>query len=168
MEGIDGYDLWLRWEPEARDITQLLKGYDLKKYKDVVFCGYGEPTMKLNVLLEVAHWIKQNHPNVKTRINTNGQANLYHKKDVTPRLNGLIDRLSISLNAPTAKEYQEICHSEFGEDAFYGVLEFARLAKRHVLGVRVTVVDVIGDEKIKKCRKLADENGLELYVRHSA
>ena len=167
MDGIDGYDLWLRREPEARDVTELLNGYDLTKYKDIVFCGYGEPTLKLDVLLDIARWIKTDNPDVITRINTNGQANLFYKKDITPLFDGLIDKLSISLNAPTAAEYQKICHSAFGEDAFYGVLDFARRAKTHVPKVRLTVVDMIEEEEIKRARELADENGLELYVRHS-
>jgi TatD family-associated radical SAM protein len=123
--------------------------------------------MKLDELLAVAKYLRERYPEIVMRINTNGQANLYHNQDVTPKFSGLIDKLSVSLNAPDAKEYQRICHSDFGEDAFTGILEFSRLAKKYVPSVRLTVVDVIGEEKIEKCRKVADENGLSLYVRHS-
>jgi len=167
MDGIDGYDLWLRREPDAQDIISKIKEYDVEKFNEIVFCGYGEPTIKLYVLLEVAKYVKEKYPDLETRINTNGQANIFFKKDVTPLLDGLIDKLSISLNAPTAEEYQKICHSGFGEDAFGEILKFSRLAKKHVPKVRLTVVDMIGESKIAQCQKIADENGLELYVRHS-
>lgn len=165
MDGIDGYDLWLKREPSADDVIKGLKDYKMSNYKEIVFCGYGEPTMKLDILLDIAKHIKATYPDKITRINTNGQANLYHRMDVTPRLDGLIDKLSISLNAPNSKEYQEICHSVYGEDAFEGMLEFAKLAKNHVSKVRLTVVDIIGEEKINKCQKVADVYGIKLYVR---
>jgi TatD family-associated radical SAM protein len=167
MDGIDGYDLWLRREPCAEDVIKSFSEYDMALYKEMVFCGYGEPMLRLDVLLDVARYIKREYHGIVTRINTNGQANFYYGKDITPRLDGLIDKLSISLNAPDAKEYQLICHSDYGEDAFEGILEFARLALAHVGGVRLTVVDVIGEDKISRCREIARNNGLELYVRHS-
>ncbi len=167
MDGIDGYDLWLSKDPETKDIIESLEEFDVMNYKEIVFCGYGEPTMKLDVLLESAKHIKENYPEMKTRINTNGQANLYHKKDITPLFEGLIDKISISLNAPNSKEYQDICHSGFGEQAFDGILEFSKLAKKHVPNVRLTVIDLIGEEKIARCQSLADENELTLYVRKS-
>ena len=166
-DGIDGYDLWLSREPDVKDVAEALEKYDMTEYKEIVFCGFGEPMMRLDVLLNVAKYIKRHYPVLKTRINTNGQANLFYGKDITYKLDGVIDSLSISLNAPDAQEYQLICHSDYGEDAFKGILEFAKLAKKHVDCVRLTVVDIIGEEKIKRCRKLAEERDLTLYVRKS-
>ncbi len=166
-DGVDGYDLWLTHEPSSDEVIKQLEEHNIADYREIVFCGYGEPTIRLDVLLAVAGFIKNNYPSVKTRINTNGQANLYHKKDITPKFKGLIDKLSVSLNAPNAKKYQKICISDYGEDAFCGLLEFSKHASRHTESVRLTVVDVIGDEEIAECRKIAEENGLELYIRPS-
>jgi TatD family-associated radical SAM protein len=167
MDGIDGYDLWLSREPDADDVAEALKKYDVEQYKEIVFCGYGEPLMRLDVLLDIAKYVKQHYPMLKTRINTNGQANLFYARDITAELEGVIDMLSISLNAPDAHQYQQICHSDFGEDAFEGILEFAIHAQKCVESVRLTVVDVIGEDKVKRCQQLADEKGLALYVRQS-
>ena len=166
-DGIAGYDLWLKREPSTHDIIEAFEKSRPQNHKEAVFCGYGEPTMKLDILLEFARYIKEHYPEMPVRINTNGQANLYHKKDITPLFEGTIDKISISLNAPTAAEYQEICHSVFGEFAYEGILEFAQLAKCYVKKVRLTVVDIIGDKKIKKCSEVAAQNGIELYVRTS-
>ncbi len=166
-EGIGGYDLWLENEPTADEVIESLEKHNVKNFKEIVFCGYGEPTVKLNVLLVIAKYVKEKYPKLITRINTNGQANLFHGKDVTPNLVGLIDKLSVSLNAPDAQQYQMICRSDFGEEAYKGLLEFSKLALKRGLSVRLTVVDIIGEEKIAQCQKIADDNGLKLYVRHT-
>ena len=154
----DGYygDLWLDREPTADDLS---------KYTEVVFCGYGEPTMRLDVLLAAAKHIKE-ISDLPTRINTNGLANLYFGRDVTPELEGLIDVVSISLCAASAEEYDSICHSRFGLAAYDGLIEFARLASRYVSKVKMTVVDTtIPPEDIEKCREIARSAGAELRVR---
>lgn len=166
MDGIDGYDLWLIKEPAINDVVNDLNAYKIENYNEVVFCGFGEPTIKLDVLLGVSKYIKDKNHNTKIRINTNGQANLYHGFDVTPKFAGLIDSISISLNFPNKTEYQEICHSDFGEDSYEGLLEFARLSKKYVSNIRLSVVDIIGDEKIEECQKIADNNNIELFIRH--
>jgi TatD family-associated radical SAM protein len=74
--GIGDYDLWLETEPTASQVIQQIA--DPKQYNEIVFCGYGEPTIKLDELLEIAAWVKVNGG--KVRINTNGQANLIHGK----------------------------------------------------------------------------------------
>ena len=166
-DGIDGYDLWLNREPSAREVIKELEKYGPNNYSEVVFCGYGEPTMRLDVLLECARYMKENYSAKPVRINTNGQGNLYHNKDITPQFEGLIDKISISLNAPSEQEYQNICHSIFGNEAYEGLLVFARHAKSHVGEVRLTVVDIIGKEKIDRCKEVADKHNLKLYVRRS-
>ena len=158
-------DLWLTKEPTAADVIEALGKFDVDSYKEVVFCGYGEPTMRLDTLLEIAAYIKKNYK-CSVRINTNGHANAIHKADVTPRLRGLIDTLSISMNAPDAKSYDEICKCCFGEAGFDYMLDFANRAAAHVPHVLLSIVDIMPEEDIERCRKLAEQNGCKLRVRH--
>ena len=112
--------------------------------------------MRLQVVIDVARHIKNNYPNTPIRINTNGQANLIYGEDVTPQFKGLVDVMCISLNAENAGKYNEICHSEYGEEAFYSILEFARKCRNYIPRVVLSVVE-LPDIDIGKCRKLADE-----------
>lgn len=163
---VNGKDnLWLDREPTIDEIKTDFKRRDLSEYDDVVFCGYGEPMMRADVVIEIAKWLKKNHPDIKIRINTNGQANIIYKKDITPQLEGIIDCVSISLNAENAEKYQKLCKSEFGEEAYTGLLEFARLAKRHVPEVVLSVVDIMKPEEIEQCRKIAEDCGVTFRVR---
>lgn len=159
-----GHDLWLEREPEKEEVWAQIQKQEMGKYREIVFCGYGEPTMRLADLVWIAGKIKA-HYDIPIRINTNGQANLLYQKDVTPMLAGLIDTVSISLNASEAKKYDEICHSIFGEAAFEGLLDFASKCKAHVPHVVLSVVDVIGEKEIAACRALADRLGVTLRVR---
>jgi TatD family-associated radical SAM protein len=136
---------------------------DPSKYSEVVFCGYGEPMVKLDEIIAIARVLKEK--GTKIRINTNGQANLYHGKNIVPLLEGLVDVVSISLNAPTAEKYQEICHSIYGVDAFDAVLDFARECAKVIPKVVFTVVDLLPPEDMERCRRIADEIGVELRVR---
>ena len=131
--------------------------------QEVVFCGYGEPLMRLRVVIDVAKHLKR-HIGLPIRVNTNGQANRIYGEDVTPQLEGLIDIVSISLNAENAEKYNEICHPEYGEDAFYSILEFTRKSKNHVPKVIVSVVDVPNID-LEKSRKLAEELDVEFRIR---
>ncbi len=162
--GVDHIDLWLEREPTAEEIISALEKNNYKDYKEVIFCGYGEPLMRFDVVMEVCKYIKKNS-GVKVRINTNGHANHCAGRDVTPEMEGLVDTLSISLNASNAKEYQKICKCNFGEDGFYEMLDFAKKSARFVPHVVLSVVDVIGKEEIEKCRRIAEEAGVEYRVR---
>lgn len=165
-DNVNGKDnLWLDREPEIDEIKADFKTRDLSKYDAVVFCGYGEPMMRADVVLEIAKWIKEISPQTKLRINTNGQANLIYKKDITPSLEGLIDAVSISLNAENAEKYQKLCLSVFGEAAYDGLLEFARLAKKYVPEVVLSVVDIMTPDEIEACRKIAEDCGVSFRVR---
>ena len=165
-DDVNGEDnLWLDREPTVDEIKADFETRDLDKYDAVVFCGYGEPMMRTDDILEVAEWLKEKNPAVKIRINTNGQANLINKRDVTPELGGIIDAVSISLNAENAQKYQQVCASEFGEAAYDGLLEFARLAKEYVPEVVFSVVDVMSKEEIEACRKIAADCGVSFRVR---
>jgi len=160
--GVGGYNLWLEKEPTTKEIIEAIG--DPTSYKEVVFCGYGEPMMRLQVVIDVAKYLKKTYPNVPIRVNTNGQANIIYGEDITPQLAGLIDVISISLNAENAGKYNEICHPEYGEEAFYSILEFTRKCKSHIPRVIVTVVDIPGID-VAKFNKLAEELGVEFRIR---
>ena len=165
-DGVNGKDnLWLDREPTVEEIKEDFGKRDIDKYDAVVFCGYGEPMMRADEVIEIAKWLKENNPSVRIRINTNGQANLIHKRDITPELGGVVDTVSISLNAENAQKYQQVCVSEFGEAAYEGLTEFARLAKEYVPEVIFSVVDVMSKEEIDACRRIAEDCGVIFRVR---
>ncbi len=158
-------DLWLRREPTVDEICDSIFARDLTKYTELVFCGYGEPTERIDDILEVARRFKE-RSDLPIRINTNGQGSMIAGYDITPRLAGLIDVLSISLNTADAKSYQAICRSRFGEAAYQGLLDFAKAATRYVPKVILSVVDTtIPSEEIEACREIAASCGVTLRVR---
>lgn len=162
--GVGGYDLWLKQEPTLEEMIQELDDVDLKQYQEVVFCGYGEPLLRLDEVVALAAEMKK-RADVPVRVNTNGHANLIFGRDVTPQLKG-IDTLSISLNARDEAQYNEICQPSV-EGAYEAVKEFARLSKKHVKHVVLSVVDtIISDADIAECRQIAAEIGVPLRVRH--
>lgn len=165
-DGVNGKDnLWLDREPTIDEIKSDFEKRELDKYDAIVFCGYGEPMMRTDVILEIAKWLKSKMPTLSIRINTNGQANLICGRDITPELKGLIDCISISLNAENAQKYQQVCNSDYGEDAYFGLLEFARLAKKYVPKVVFSVVDVMSENEIEACRQIAKDCGVNFRVR---
>ena len=159
-------DLWLEREPTAEEVIAEIKERDLAKYENLVFCGFGEPTERLYDLLTVAEAVKNYRPETVIRLNTNGQANLIAGKDITPLFAGKVDIISVSLNAPTARGYDAICHSRFGEAAFDGLLDFAVKAKPYCKKVIFSVVDEsLSPAEIDACRDLSEKLGIELRVR---
>ena len=163
----DGYygDLWLDSEPSSDDVINELKNRDLSSYSELVFCGYGEPTIKIDEIVSISKFVRS-ISNIHIRINTNGQANLIHGYDVTPKLEGLVDEVSVSLNTANSADYQKICHSDFGEAAYAGLIEFASLCSLHVGKVVLSVVDTtIPEADIEKCRDIAKGAGVELRGR---
>ena len=158
-------DLWLENEPTVDEICESILTRDLSKYTEIVFCGYGEPTERIDDILAVARRVKA-VCNLPIRINTNGQGSMIAGRDITPELAGLIDVVSISLNTADAESYQAICHSRFGTAAYQGLLDFAKAAKRYVPKVVLSVVDTtIPDAEIEECRKIAEYCGVTLRVR---
>lgn len=156
--------LWLEREPTTGEIISDILTRDLSKYTEVVFCGFGEPTMRLDVLLETAKKIRA-ISNVLIRINTNGLSDISNGFTTSEKMAGLIDIISISLNASTPEKYDDVCHSQFGLKALPAILEFTKSAVRFVPTVMMTVVDTIGEEEIENCRKLCAETGAEFKVR---
>lgn len=163
-DGGMGYDLWIDREPGVSEMVEDIKAKGIENYKELVLCGYGEPTERFDDMLSVVKEIKEYCP-VKVRLNTNGHANLIAGKSVTYKMEGLIDIVSISLNAPDARRYNEICKCQFGEEGFYAMLDFAKEAKGFVSEVVLSVVDVMDKEDIEKCRKIAEDIGVKFRVR---
>ena len=159
-------NLWFQSEPTLEDIKKAMDEFDFTEYDELVYCGYGEPTCALDNLLASAAYIKEKN-NIKIRLNTNGLANLYHKRNIVPELAKVVDNVSISLNAPTAEKYQEVTRPQF-EDAFPAMLEFAELAKEAFEHTQFSIVDVLPEDEIKACQKIADDRGIYLKIRKFA
>jgi len=156
---VKGHNLRLEREPTALQLIKAIK--DPRDYKEVVFCGIGEPLLRLNIVKKVSKWIKDNGGRV--RINTNGHGNLINKRNIVPELAGLVDSISVSLDAENEKKYEKVCRPQI-KDSFQGMLEFVREAKEVIPDVRLTVVK-IPQIDIKKCEALAKELGVPLRVR---
>jgi radical SAM enzyme (TIGR04100 family) len=165
-DGAYGSDpLWLEHQPSADEIIESIKTRDLSKYSEVVFCGYGEPTCELETLLKVADYIKS-VSRIKTRLNTNGLSNIINGRNTEQDFKGRLDAVSVSLNAPTKEEYDEVTRPSFKDtDCFKAMFDFAQTVKEYVPEVMFTVVDVIGEDKIELSRQLAEKAGITLRVR---
>lgn len=160
----DNDSLWLEHEPSFEEITAAFDSFDRTGVTDAVFCGYGEPTMRADMLVRTAEYIKQ-HSDLRIRLNTNGLVRLIHPNFDIERFRGLIDIVSISLNAPDAKRYNEVTRPHFGEKSFQVMLDFAADMKKMGVDTRFTVVDVITKDEIERCHALADSMGIPLRVR---
>ena len=166
-EMMEDNTLWLKeGEPSVDAVLELFAQYDLSVINELVFCGFGEPLERLADVCTVVDTLKQKYPSLKVRVNTIGLANLIYERDVTPKLEGRVDTISISLNAPNEEEFLELTRSRFGIKSYEALKEFAVLAKRYVPNVVMTVVEqVMPEEKIKKCQQICDELGVTLRVR---
>ena len=164
-DGAYGSDpLWLEHEPSMEEITAELDGRDLDKYAQIVFCGYGEPTERADVMCETARLIKA-RSKTPIRLNTNGLADLIHGRDIVPELCKLIDIVSISLNAPNAVDYTKVTRPRFGEKAFDAMCSFAVRCKAAGIDTVFTVVDIIPKTQIEQSRELCGKLGIPLRIR---
>lgn len=162
--GVGEDDLRLSREPNYEDVKEALSLFPLKKYDEIVFCGFGEPMCALSVLSQVGPYLKR--LGLKTRVNTNGLGGLWNKRsDVPALISKYIDAVSISLNASNRELYQEICRSKYGEEAFDAIIDFTKGCVENGIDTTLTVVDFIGEDEINECRKLADELGAKFRVR---
>ena len=164
-DDVCGQQLWLDSEDfTTEDVIEQLKNFELSS--EIIFCGYGEPLLKFQILKETAQYIKQNHPNVKIRINTNGHANYVYKKNVVPELTGLIDEISVSLNGESSEEYDELSQPKF-ENAYDEVKSFIKCCSQAGIKTVASIVDGYKGKRlnIEKCRQIANELGAELRVR---
>jgi TatD DNase family protein len=155
---VKGHQLCLEREPSVEEVMEAIG--DPSSYDEVVFCGYGEPLLRLDLVKAVARFLKQK--NITVRINTDGQANLVHGRNILPELAGLVDSISISLNAPDAATYQKICCSKFGEQSYDALKDFLVEAKQVIPSVTATAVTLPGID-MDACRKVAE--GLQVEFR---
>jgi len=158
--------LWLEKEPDASEVLDAVKAIFFAGCKEFVFCGYGEPLMQAEVLLQSARLLKTAFPKIPIRINTNGHGNLICDRDITPEFAGLIDCVSVSLNTSSAAEYAELCKPVYGAKAYDALLAFAMECKKHVPKVQFSVVgDYLNKFQLAMCQATADRCGVVLRVR---
>jgi TatD DNase family protein len=158
---VKGHNLELEREPTPEELIQAVG--NPQKYKEIVFCGFGEPLLRLETVKAVAGELKKK--GARIRIDTDGQANLVYGRNILPELKGLVDSISVSLNAENPEKYYRLCRSPFGEESFWGILDFIREARKVVPEVLATIVDMPGVDA-EACRKLAeDELGIKFKRR---
>ena len=157
--------LWFDEEPTFEDIKNAVDNYDFTDVETVVFCGYGEPTNALDNLLKTAKYLKSIKPSIKLRLNTNGLSDLINGRSTAKEICDCIDAISVSLNDPDSEKYDKITKNIYPGKAFDAMLKFTRECVEQGNDVRMTVVDVIGEENIEKSRKIAESLGAKFRVR---
>ncbi len=158
---VKGHDLYLEHEPTAAEV--LAAAGDVAGYDEVVFCGFGEPLLRWDVVRDVARGLKAR--GARVRINTNGQARLFLGRDILPEMAGVVDALSVSLNAPDAARYAKICRPDAGEPAYEAVKQFIREARQFVPCVTASIVALPGVD-VEACRRIAEEElGAKFRIR---
>ncbi|MEH6465536.1 MAG: TatD family nuclease-associated radical SAM protein [Shewanella psychromarinicola] len=151
---VHDFDLSLTQRITAEDVLPLLGNvHDVEEY---VFCGFGEPTLNLECLLQLAHAIKAQGGRV--RLNTDGLGNHFHRRNILPELSQCIDSLSISLNADTPESYQQHCHPKLA-NSYKALLEFIQLAPQYIPQVQVSAINGLANVNIERCRVIAEQNG---------
>ena len=164
-DDVCGQALWLDSEDfTSEDVIEQLKKFNLSS--EVIFCGYGEPMLKFEVLRQVAKYIKETYPEIKIRVNTNGHSNFIYKKNVVPELVGLVDEFSVSLNASNSEEYDELSQPKF-ENAYEEVKKFIKCSADAGIETVASIVDGYKGRRldVEKCREIAESLGAKLRVR---
>ena len=157
--------LWLEREPSVDEVKAEFAKFDMSKYEEVVFCGFGEPSERLYDVLEVAEFVKKNY-NLPTRINTNGLSDLIWNKNTAPDYEGKIDVVSISLNTPNKIRYYELTRNKFGIEAFDAMLKFAENVKKYVKKtVLTTVSTTLTAEEENDCAEICKKLGVTYRIR---
>ncbi|MCK5825734.1 MAG: YchF/TatD family DNA exonuclease [Desulfuromusa sp.] len=158
---VKGHELKLDHEPSITELKSAIG--DPTRYAEIVFCGYGEPLLRLELVKELSHWLKDQ--GVSVRINTDGQANLVHERNILPELEGLIDAVSVSLNAPDADSYHHLCRSTYGaQQSYQAVKDFIQQAGKYIPEVITTAVTYPGID-IAACEQVARELGVKFRAR---
>jgi TatD DNase family protein len=157
---VKGHNLRLGKEPTAEELIAEIG--DPARYAEIVFCGYGEPLLRLDVVKAVAAEVKRRGG--KVRIDTNGHANLIYNRNVLPELSGLVDAVSVSLNAQNTDVYEKLTQPKFGAKTYDAVKEFIRAATAYIPDVTATAVSAPGVD-VEACRKIAEGLGAKFRVR---
>ena len=157
--------LWLEREPTIDEIKAEFDKFDMSKYSELVFCGFGEPTERLTDVIEIAKFAKEKF-GIATRINTNGLSDLIWKRNTAPDFEGAIDIVSISLNTPNKQKYFELTRNKFGIDSFDAMLNFAKNVKQYVKDVVMTTVSTtLTPEEEEQCADICKKLGVTYRIR---
>ena len=165
-DDVCGHEMWHDDKYSLEDIINQFKTFE-QSAKEVVFCGYGEPFLKKDMMKDFCIYLRKNYPNVKIRVNTNGHANLVYKTNVAEEFKGLLDSVSVSLNAESEEEYIEICKPKI-ENAYQGLKDFTRACKNAGMEVTNSIVtdfDDIHHINVEKCRQIAENLGAKFRNR---
>ncbi|MBQ5418775.1 MAG: radical SAM protein [Selenomonas sp.] len=158
--------LWLKKRPTVAELKKALDEVPWEYIKEVVFCGFGEPTMQLATLTELLRYVKETHPGMPTRLNTNGLGELEYGREIAADFKGILDTISISLNASNAERYYELTRAKYGLQSYEAMLDFAEHSKKYVPHVVLTIVDKVeGPDEIARCREICAQRNLTLRVR---
>ncbi len=152
-------------ELSLEEIKQAFLNAPMENVADIVICGFGEPTMRLDDLVKLLTFIHQTYPKFKVRMNTNGLSDLEYGKKTAMLFKGLLNTISISLNESNAEKYLEVTRSRFGIKSYKAMLDFAVDCKNYIPNVVVTIVDIIGEDEINACKKVCEEYSLNLRIR---
>ncbi|MDF2838536.1 MAG: radical domain protein [Evtepia sp.] len=166
-EAIFDHNLWLPQEPSREDALADILSWDLTQFSELVFCGYGEPTYRIDEILWICDRLREAVSNLPPiRLNTNGHGSLINERNIVPELAGRLDRISVSLNASTPTEYCAVTRPRAGMAAWDAMLEFVRESAKVVPEVVLTVVDYEkSSEELEACNQLATNLGVILRVR---
>ncbi|WP_026508153.1 TIGR04100 family radical SAM protein [Butyrivibrio sp. MC2013] len=163
-DGIGDADtLWHQQNPTKEEVVEAIRNFDFTGFDELIFCGYGEPTCALDILLEAAKTAKEK--GLKTRLNSNGLGNVENGRNIVPELAKVIDSVSISLNAPDSDKYNEVTRPQV-DGAFEKMIDFAKKCKEQIGNVKWSIVDVLPADEIEQCKRLSNETGIELRIRH--
>ena len=152
---VQGYNLALKREPTAKEVWESID--NVKNYEEIVFCGFGEPTLRLDVIKDVAQKIKD--AGGRVRLNTNGHGNVINKRNILPELSGLIDEISVSLNTDTSEAYDKICQPlpMFRNGIYDKIKEFITEAKKYIPEVQATIVTHQKDVDEAQCETIVNK-----------
>ena len=157
--------LWLREEPDFETVRSEFAGFDVEQFREIVFCGFGEPTERLDLLLEVARFVKATYGK-PVRINTNGLGDLVNGRHIAPELEGLVDTVSISLNTPDREAYWKLVRPKFGEQSYDALLAFAGECVKYVPNVVLTTVETtLTKEQEAECAAICRRHGATYRIR---
>ena len=159
----DADTLWHQVNPSKEEVIDAIKNFDFTGYKELVFCGYGEPTCQLDILLDAANYARK-EKGLKIRLNTNGQGSAENGRDIVPELSKVIDSVSVSLNAPSKKEYEDVTRPIL-TNGFENMVEFTKRCREVIGDVRWSIVDVLPDEEKDRCIALSNEHNIPLRIR---
>lgn len=159
---VKGHNLKLDHEPAFDEVIKEIESYPKAKFKEIVFCGYGEPLLRLDLILKVSRYLREK--GFYIRINTNGTGNLIYKRSVVPDLAKVIDEICVSLNVEESDKYYQICRPEFGKNTFEEVKKFVLECKKMIPKVSVTYLN-LPQVDLNRCRQLSEELGVNFRIR---